>query len=178
MKSNVIIIDNHGNGFEDAINETLKAADYSGLDSRNALRLRIVAEEMMSLMRSVTGEMSGEFWVESDNSDFCLHLTTQTEMDKEKRYNLISSSTSEKNEAAKGFLGRLRNAFENAIADEVYHEYYEVPDDLWNDVGSWPEEDPYWDGYEKSILKKLADDIKICIRGRIVELTVSTQFDK
>ena len=41
--------------------------------------------------------------------------------------------------------------------------------------------DPYqgaeWDGYERSILRRLADDVKIGIRGGMVEMTVSKRFE-
>ena len=36
--------------------------------------------------------------------------------------------------------------------------------------------DPEWDGYEESILKKLADTIKIGIRGNTIDLTVIKTF--
>ena len=34
-----------------------------------------------------------------------------------------------------------------------------------------------WDGYERSILRKLADDIKIGIQGQTVDITVSKRFN-
>ena len=33
-----------------------------------------------------------------------------------------------------------------------------------------------WDGYERSILLKVADDVKVAIRGDLVEVTVIKKF--
>ena len=37
-------------------------------------------------------------------------------------------------------------------------------------------EDPEWDRYEQSILHRLADNVKIDIRGQLVHMTVSKRF--
>ena len=44
MKSDVINIDNRGNGFEAALSETEAAAKYRDLDSKQTLQLRILTE--------------------------------------------------------------------------------------------------------------------------------------
>ena len=81
----------------------------SGLGPNDALRLQLITEEMLCLVRSVTGEIEAGFWIEAEDRKYTMHLLTKTSMDKEKRYQLISSSTSRRNEAAKGFLGKLRD---------------------------------------------------------------------
>ena len=92
MKTGVILIDNTGNGFENAVAETRKAAEYEQLSGKNVLQLELITEEMLSLVRSVTGEMKASFWIEAEDGQFDLHLNTKTVMDKEKRYQLISSA--------------------------------------------------------------------------------------
>ena len=104
---NAIEIDNQGNGFRDAVEQTKRTAAFRGLNSKDSLHLQLITEEMLSLARSVTGEMKASFWIEGDDGHFDLHLSTETVMDKEKRALLISSATSRKNDAAKGFLGKL-----------------------------------------------------------------------
>ena len=175
MKSDMIRIDNQSNGFERAIEETNRVASYQGLNPKETLRLQVIAEEMLSLARSVTGEMEASFWIEGEGKAFNLHLTTRTVMDKDKRYQLLSSATSRKNEAAKGLLGKLRNAFEEAMAAEVDHSD-EIPDELIPDTVYQSIDDPEWDGYERSVLRSLADEVKIGIRGGTVDMAVSKRF--
>ena len=176
MKSDIIIIDNQGNGFRDALTQTVKAAQYRELTHKETLRLRLCTEEMLSLARSVTGELRAEFWLESEGKRFNLHLTTRTLMDREKREKLIAASTSRQNESASSFLGMLRDVFEAAmVADPEPEEG--IPDEVLNDLVNHPIEAPEWDEYEQSILRRAADNVKIGIRGGIVDMTVSTHFE-
>ena len=176
MKSDVILIDNQGNGFKQAVEETKKVASYTSLESRQTVRLQLMTEEMLSLARSVTGEMKASFWIENEGTKYDLHMTTKTVMDKEKRFLLLSSASSRKNEAAKTFLGLLRDKFEEAMTMEADHSEEEIPWDLVDDLANHPIDIPDWDGYERSVLQSLADTVKIGIRGGQVEITVSKNF--
>ena len=40
------------------------------------------------------------------------------------------------------------------------------------DLGNRAIADSEWDGYERSVLRKLADNIKVGIRGGLVDMTV------
>ena len=177
MKSNVIVIDNQGNGFDRSIAEAQKVAVYEELNHKDSLHLQLCAEEMLSLLVSVTGELKASFWIETEGKDFRLHVFTNTVLDKEKRAQLLGASTSGKNEAAKSFLGQLRNAFEQAMTAEADHNS-DLPDDVLADLANHTIEctDPEWDEYEQSTLKRLANTIQISIRGGTVDMTVITSF--
>lgn len=178
MKSNVVMIDNKGNGFAEALEETAKVADFEGLGEKNALHLRLIAEEMLSLARSITGEMRASYWIENEGANYRMSMATQAVMDKVMRERLIASSTSRKNEAAETFLGRLRDSFERAMAlDPAFEDSAgAIPDEVGADVSWWRVEDSGWDGYERSVLRAVADDVKVFVRGNDVELTVSKTF--
>ena len=176
MKSDMIQIDNQGTGFDKAVAETERTARFQGLNHKESLRLQLCVEEMLSMARSITGEMLASFWLESVGKKFELHMTTKTVMDKEKRYLLLSSSTSRKNEAANSFLGRLRDAFEEAMTADADHEYFDLPVELQADLSGRSIENPEWDRYEQSVLLRLADNVKIGIRGGEVHMTVIKTF--
>ena len=178
MKSDVIRIDNQGNGYAECVQLTEKCAQYRGLERKETVQLMMIAQEMLSLARSVTGEMEASFWLESEGRAFTLYMTTETVMDKGKRNQLLSAATSRKNEITGSFLGRLRDAFEEAMTAEADHVLYEMPAGVMNDVNWYNAEDPEWDGYERSVLRGLADNVKIAIRGGEVCMTVSKQFEE
>ena len=177
MKSNVIVIDNQGNGFDRSIAEAQKVAVYEELNHKDSLHLQLCAEEMLSLLVSVTGELKASFWIETEGKTFCLHVSAKTILDREKRAQLLESSTSGKNEAAKSFLGYLRDAFEQAITSDVNHSS-DLPDDVLDDLANHTIEctDKEWDEYEQSTLRRLANTITISIRGDIVDMTVVKTF--
>ena len=177
MVSDIIMIDNLGNGFDDALLETKKVCDYTGLHDKNAIRLQLISEELLSMARSITGEMQASFWIERDKAQYTLHLSTNTVMDREKRALLLGAASSRKNEEAGSFLGFLRNMFEDAMTGAPDHSD-DLPDDVVADLANHVVDctDAEWDGYEQSTLRRLADTIKIGIRGNNVEMTVIKNF--
>ena len=174
MKSDIIRIDNQGSGFQDALAETAKAAQYRELNHKEALQLQLCTKEMLSLARSVTGELEATFWLESMGKHYELHLSTKTVMDREKRNHLLASASSRKNEAAGTFLGKLRDAFEEAMVSDVD---YSIPDIAMDDMVNRNIEIPEWDEYEQSILHRVADEVKIGIRGGTVDMSVFKSFE-
>ena len=63
MKTDVIYIDNQGNGFDNVIKDFHKFATYMELDSKESLHLQLCAEEMLSMVRSSAGDMKGAVWI-------------------------------------------------------------------------------------------------------------------
>jgi hypothetical protein len=174
MRSDIVNIDNTGKGFQSAIDQTKKVAAYKGLGELETIQLQVLTEEMLSLTRSLAGSVKASFWIEFEGNQFDLHLNTKAVLNKENRAALIDSSSSRKNEAAKTFLGRLKDRIEAAMAADVDH--YEPSDDILKDLPQGVYNDPEWDGYERSILRTLADDIRIGIDGENVDITVSKGF--
>ena len=195
MKTDVINVSSRGNRMEIALQQADFVAEYKGLSRKNALHLRLLTEEMMGIIRSITGETEGEFWIEDNDDVFQLHLRVNTTMDSEKRERLLSTSTSGKNESARGFMGRLRNFFDveadadvAASAGPLFSAMYSdsstgsALDYEWSllryqeQLNSRGENDPIareaWDELEKSVVAHVADDVKISIRGRTVEMTI------
>jgi hypothetical protein len=180
---------------ETALKQAEFVAGYKGLSPKSALHLRLLTEEMMGTVRSITGETEGDFWIEDNDDVYQLHFRVDTTMDSEKRERLLSASSSGKNESARGFMGRLRNFFDlGADADVaacvgplytgIYAESSSVAalDYEWSmlryeqRLTSRMETDPAakqeWDELEKSVVARLADEVKISIRGRTVEMII------
>ena len=172
MKTDVIVVSSRGSRMESALAEVDKVAAYKSLSPKQALHLRLLTEEMMGMVRSITGEMNGMFWIENKDKAFTLHLSTKTVMDAIKRYQFLSTSTTNRNEAAKGFIGFLRDKFEAAMLAEDNSVYYDSNGMILDEA---PEENE-WDRYERSILRKLADEIRIGVRGGNVEMEVVKKF--
>ena len=173
FRSDMIRIDNHGAGFRRAADEAQKAAEFGGLGQKNMLRLQLLAEEMMSMAQAITGDMEGTFWVEKKRQWYELHLNTVTEMNQQKRKALILSTTERKNEASRSFLGRLRDAFEQAMLSGKEDVYYDMQSESSGQGGGMK---PNWDRYEQSVLLRLADNVRIAIRGDEVSMTVTKDF--
>ncbi len=205
MKTDVIEITANGTGFTRVLEETERAAAYRGLEPKQALRLRLLAEEMTGMLKTLVGDERFRYWIESEGRVFSLHLETQTIVTRALREALLKASPSGKNAAAKGFMGRLREILTTmsesyvpaAVAEMGYgYSYVDVIDfDESMDMSpnamlyGWSlrayrdavtenkEKEPEkWDELEKSITAKLADDVKIFIRRNNVEMVIEKTF--
>ena len=196
MKTDVITVSSRGTQIESALAQVDKVAAYKGLTRKNALHLRLLTEEMMGMMRSITGETEGKFWIEDEDNVYQLHLQVLTSMNSEKREQLLAASSSGKNESAKGLMGRLRDFFDKGADEDIagfssplmlpgMYEHSSTPTLDWEwSMLSYEEalayrvreDDPAakeaWDELEKSVVAKVADDVKVSIRGRSVEMTI------
>ena len=196
MKTDVITVSAKGKRMETALQQVEKMAAYKGLSPKGTLHLRLLTEEMMGMMRSITGEPEGEFWIEDNGGEYQLHLRVAARMSIEKREQLLSVSASGKNEAARGLMGRIREFF-GWGCDEDYdgftgsmllmpeaieHSSTPLLDWEWSmrryedALSAQADQDTAareaWDELEKSVVKHVADDVKVYIRGGFVELVI------
>lgn len=205
MKTDVIAISPLGQGMEEALRQTEKAAAFQNLTPKQGLRLRLLAEEMMGMLRTIVGEEKASYWVEAEGTSFSLHLAMGTCMNADLRAELLKTSTSGRNAAVKGFMSRIRDIITQLTEPDGYgispaeygFSYVDVTSfedasmgvtthgmmygwsmrEYKNAVSQHREEEAdKWDELEKSITARLADEIRIFIRGNIVEMVIEKAF--
>ena len=196
MKTDVIMVSSRGKQMETALEQADKVAAYKGLPAKDALHLRLLTEEMMGMMRSITGEKEGMFWIEDQDGEYQLHLKVRTMLTSEEKEQLLAVSSSGKNESAKGLMGRLRDFFDwGSDADlSAYSSPLLLPDAFeqssspmldweWSmsryerALSSQMEQGDQtvkeaWDELEKSVVSHVADDVKVSIRSGTVEMII------
>ena len=189
MKTDVITISSEGNNMDAALAQIDKISVYKGLSPKNTITLRLLTEEVLALMRAIAGNVNGEFWLEDRDGVYELHLLVRTLVDETIRKQLLSASSSGKNEATRGFMGKIRSFFEPSSgvpmfsagfvggAPQMYESYVWSMEDYRDQLRQRQELDQRnageeWDELEKSVVAKLADDVKVSIRGRNVEMTI------
>ena len=117
MKTDKITVTNAGEGMVEAVEQAGAAAAYRGLTVKEAVHLRLLSEEMLGMFRQITGKAEAVFWIESERKHFELHLAAHKIVTGEMRKELLSVSSSGKNAAAVGVMGKLRVIFERAFYD-------------------------------------------------------------
>ncbi|MBR3019211.1 MAG: hypothetical protein IKH57_19385 [Clostridia bacterium] len=196
MKTDVIMVSSRNSEMEAALNQAEKVAAYKGLSTKNALHLRLLTEEMMGMMRSIIGDAEGKFWIEDNQDVFELHLKVATRTNADMQKELLAASTSGKNEAKRGLMDRIRGFFYAGADAAVYGltsplmlpEIYEgssTPTLDWEwSMSRYQEALSYrveqdeagakdaWDELEKSVVAHVADDVKVAIKEKEVEMTI------
>ena len=120
MKSTVININNEIDNVAEILNETQRISAYVGLDKKQALRLRLLAEELVGMLKGLSGNFEGQLWAEAKerNIELIASIFVIDEMDKKTKKSFISVSSEKKNAAAKGIMGKIRDLVENVMYPE------------------------------------------------------------
>ena len=206
MQTDRININSQGDGLSEVLTQSEKYADYNGFDKKQATRLRLMCEETVGMLRELTGEYTASFWIDGEGKQASIRLELQTEMDREKRRKLLSVSSSGKNELAKGVMGKIRDVIELSLMEEDLSDNltdYDIlmmgmnsasvnPVDMTNPMAGYQiwslmnyrdlvneKKEAYeaeWDELEKSIIANLADDVRIGIRDRKVNMEIFKTF--
>ena len=196
MITDIITVTGTDEALASALEQAEKFAAYKELDPRDTLHLRLLTEEMMGMMRSITGENTGSFWIEDKDGEFLLHLKVATRMNSEKREKLLSAATTGRNESAKGLMGKLRDFFDRSddedmlnvsgslILSGMYEEsdatalglewsLMRYEDELAQRIRRDDQEaKEAWDELERSVVAHVADEVKVSIRGWNVEMII------
>lgn len=200
----MIKISNTGSGMPEALDAAEKAADALGLSSKNKLRVRLLAEEMLSMVRAIAGDFSADFWVEGQGSTLTLNLEAKSDLDYPKRRELLSVSTSGKNTERVGIMEKIRGIVEAGLYGleegfKLQAEYgtgmftygaLGMPDEgLADAVYEWSmrkyrddieanrdDEEESYDELEKSIIANIADDVQVGIKKDSVKIVVVKKF--
>lgn len=198
MKSDVIHVTNEGEGIAEAVKQAELVAGFKALPKKDSIHLVLLAEEMLGMMKALTGKQEADFWIEDDNNDFRLHLKARAAVNTEMRKQLLSVSTSGDNIAAKGVMGKMRDLFSRLIepttapmaeeyaagwtaeklstaeAAAVAKNFSSVAAGVWsfNRYKASRARNGAWDELEKSIIANIADEVEIGIADGAVEMIV------
>jgi hypothetical protein len=150
----------------------------TGIDSKKALRLRLLSEEVLRLAKSIIGHGIMEFWLEGDARLTRIYLTAENNIDRYKQDELLSVSKTGENSAEKGFFGKLLAMFIMDVPGESTWNLRDYKDE----IRRRKREDPYsqeaWDDLERSLVANLADDIEVGISRDKIKMVVTKDFSE
>ena len=190
MKTARIKVTTRGEGMEEALAATEKLGTDSGLAHKEQLRLRLLAEELIGLMRGVAGSVEACYQAEQEERRFRLCLSADVTLDQEMRKQLLAASSNGKNAAARGFMGKLREMVAIVVlpksqgsprgyvsgADTYNWSMSTYMSEVKSKRGENAEADEAWDELEKSIVANLADEVTVQIVGHNAEITITKAF--
>ncbi len=201
MKTSRIVIYNDGRGMSDALSEVERFGADQGLNYKEALRLRLLAEEMMRMVRSMMGRFRGSFWAEGTEREAELYLEARARADYEPQRQLPAFPGRGENLMPRGFMGRVRGIFEAFIistdAAGLSLREYEgmitsgdfngfMYDRMWtmsrfkNGTGESISGSGRagWNGDEpgNSIVERMADEVLVGMHSDIVQVVIKKTF--
>lgn len=189
MKSNVCYLYNE-NGIEDVLDEVEKTAKYNGFNGKQQLQLRLLAEELIGMIKVITGEYEAQFWIETGLSSCEIHMTLELLLEDDISEEL--SAITEANRQAQSLVGEIYEfLIKNMAAKESYG--FKQGDSMskasfkglgtlnwslnsYERVLSANQETDKLDLLSKSIIAKLSDDILVSARDNQAEIIIKKDF--
>ena len=174
---------------DDVFAEIESAAAKNALLPREASILRLLGEEMFSMIMNLAEHADCSFCVQNNKKQFELRMSAKAYISTESKRNFMSVSSKKENVLVKGLLGKIRSAIEDQLFDEGshsslafysdvmggYEQVWTLNDYMLNTPPEKQKED--WDGLERSILINMADDIIIGVNSGRVEMIIKKSFE-
>ncbi|SEP98669.1 hypothetical protein SAMN02910369_00978 [Lachnospiraceae bacterium NE2001] len=189
-----------GDDMNEVLNEAEAFSETMKLSEKDSLRVRLLTEETMSMVRALTGELELTLSFISQADACIIKVETDTLLSPMKKENILSASTSGKNAAVTGVMEKIRDIFETAFMlpdGAEFNDYVNpalamgIPTDMYSgqlmDVTYWTlagyrsrveeegetqEQKEKWDELEKSVVSKLADDVQVGVKGNHVVMSI------
>ncbi len=204
MNTDVIEIRGDLSGSGAALETAERFIGYNNIKGRDAVHIRLLTEEALSLINGVMDDFKARLCIESEKTDgglLCrIMLTADRGVDERQESRIKSVSTSGRNESARGVLGKLRelvrrstqrSGYADANTDSwigmgmhsneisyvsEYYEGYWSLDSYRRQIESASEKSEEWDELERSIIANLADDVKVYFRSGSTEIVIEKLF--
>ena len=197
MRSNVCRIENGTKDLTLILKESEKVAVYNELNHKQTMQLRLLCEEADGMLPKVVDKFNGDFWIEFEKGVCKIYISFAIkEFTTEKKDGLVDISTSKRNAAAHGVVGKMRSALENLFLDVETTHGFDVSESAYyptdfrdcTDYSSvWSldryrstvrreEQTEAWDELEKSVIASLADDIIVGVKGQRADIIIVKKF--
>ena len=115
MKTEQIFISSNDVRYDEVMQMTENFTSKMNLDGKEALRIRLLVEETLGMVKVMTDEFIAYINLEANDGQAKIILDVKTEMDADKKMELLSVSRSGKNSAVKGFMGKIGEIIENGM---------------------------------------------------------------
>ena len=176
------------------------------LDKRDTLRLDLLVEETLGMVKTMLDEFYGQIWFTAEGKACEIHFEATANMNAEKKEELLSVSSTGKNAAVKGFMAKLGEIITRTMhsagrtmdaygMETIKYGIVHTPEmmatnpdmltvwtlqtyraDLNQARGADDAAEDAWDELEKSIVAKLADDVVVGVKGDRIDLVIKKKF--
>ena len=115
MKSEVFMLNSDAGRMAAARYVTEEFARGLGLGKHESLRLELLTEETLGMVKALVDDFYGQIWFEGEGKRCEIHLQATADMNADRREELLSVSSSGRNAAAKGFMAMLKDVVSGAV---------------------------------------------------------------
>ncbi len=199
MKNEKIMISSRDIDLNNALKDIDENIAALKLGKKDAMHLRLIAEETLGMLNAMTGDFKALMWFERSVKEAVMNLTAKTgSMDIDTKNELLSVSSTGRNASTKGFMAKIGDIIENGVLNfenvmKLEQQYgtgyvgYGAMGEMSADFAlSWSlsqyrnslsaakadnaEAEDAWDELEKSVVASLAKDVTVGVKKEQVEM--------
>ena len=181
-------------------------ARQANLGERDTLRLDLLVEETLGMVKAMLEDFYGQLWFVMKDGACELHFEATGDMDAAKKNELLSMSSTGKNAASRGFMAKLGDMLSAVMSgfgqtldsygeQTIHYGIVHMPGAMGANLEMTPiwtlqtyksdleqargesDADEAWDELEKSIVAHLADDIIVGVKGDRVDMVIVKRFN-
>ena len=110
LKSNIVL---ENNDMKDLLAEVDRFTETQSLTKKERIRIRLLTEEAVGVLKATVKEGKGELKIESTENEYVISFAIDTPcISDDSKEKLIETSSGNKNEFYQGFTGKIRQAIE------------------------------------------------------------------
>ncbi len=176
MKTNVVVLDSNGTNMQLALDQVEGLADGQALSRNNTLHLRLLADEVLAVVRLVVTDFNAKFWTEGEGNKYKIILEADVDTNVSEKSTLLSLSTTGKNEADLGLGQKIARIFRRGVGGKAEEGYSWSLDSYKKEIKENPDPSVALDNMEKSVIANLASDVRVRIKNGKVRMVVEKVF--
>lgn len=148
-------------------------AAESAMSAKAARRLRLLAEETLSLAQQIIGEASADFAI-GGSADLCrISLELDKRLDDAQMQDLLSMTLTGENQAYRGFMGTIRALIANPSEIGSHWTLQDYRQMLAERPASDAMSQEAIEDLERSIVANLAENVEVTLRGTKVLMVIT-----
>lgn len=194
MKTDTISTYSKGDFLQISLDRIEGLANTQNLSQKDALYLRLLAEELFEIVKGSTGDFSAKFWAENVGNDYVIVLEADAvDLTEDAKKELISISSTGENSNVFGVMDRIRSLFgilavgvDSSTLPGVTsfgYGYNNTGEDLSWSLKKYKKAvtennlDPAIEEISKSVVANVADDIVVGVKDKKVKIEIYKSFD-
>ena len=176
------------------------------LSKRDTLRLELLVEETLGMVKATLEDFYGQLWFTAKDGTCEIHFEATGDMDSVRKRELLSVSSTGRNAAAKGFMAKLGEMIFGALngvgdtmdaygAEAIKYGVVHTPETMMPTADMMPiwtlqtyradlvkvgaednAAEAALEDLEKSIVARIADDVVVGVKGDRVDMIITKAF--
>ncbi len=168
IRSDTVKLAPDGSGLDKVVETARAFAVKQRLDVKTGRQLELMSEELIGIIDSITGIDDVRFWIEGSGLLYRLHLSFPATVGAEEYRKLLSLASSGKNEAVNTLSAKIVETILTGLGSSSNDNMSRAEQFEW----SLRHDEPNVGQIAETILIALADDIKVSVTKKHVELIV------